>query len=43
MSFRADQLEGDAQKVIREDVAKMSELGRTGDKEGNEVAAVELM
>ena len=43
MSFLADQLEGDAQKLILEDVAKMSELARTGDKEGNEEASVELM
>ena len=43
MSFLADQLEGNAQKLILEDIAKMSELARTGDKEGNEEASVELM
>ena len=43
MSFLADQLEGNAQKLILEDIAKMSELAKTGDKEGNEEASVELM
>jgi signal transduction histidine kinase/CheY-like chemotaxis protein len=43
MSFLADQLEGSAQKLILGDIAKMSELAKTGDKEGNEDASVELM
>ena len=43
MSFLADQLEGSAQKLILGDIAKMTELAKTGDKEGNEDASVELM
>jgi signal transduction histidine kinase/CheY-like chemotaxis protein len=43
MSFLADQLEGEAQRLILDDITKMSELARTGDKEGNEEASVELM
>ena len=43
MSFLADQLEGNAQKLILGDIAKMTELAKTGDKEGNEDASVELM
>jgi signal transduction histidine kinase/CheY-like chemotaxis protein len=43
MSFLADQLEGEAQKLILDDITKMSELARTGEKEGNEEASVELM
>ena len=43
MSFLADQLEGKAQKLILDDIAKMTELAKAGDKEGSEDASVELM
>ena len=43
MSFLADQLEGDAQKLILEDIKKMTELAKEGDGAGNEEASVELM
>jgi signal transduction histidine kinase/DNA-binding response OmpR family regulator len=43
MSFLADQLEGNAQKLILDDIAKMTELAKAGDKEGSEDASVELM
>ena len=43
MSFLADQLEGDAQKLILEDIEKMTELAKEGDGAGNEEASVELM
>ena len=42
-SFLADQLEGDAQKLILEDIKKMTELAKEGDGAGNEEASVELM
>ena len=43
MSFLADQLEGDAQKLILDDITKMTELAKEGDDAGNEEASVELM
>ena len=43
MSFLADQLEGEAQKLILEDIKKMTELAKEGDDAGNEEASVELM
>ena len=43
MSFLADQLEGDAQKLILNDITKMTELAKEGDGTGNEEASVELM
>ncbi len=43
MSFLADQLEGDAQKLILEDIKKMTELAKEGDGASNEEASVELM
>jgi len=43
MSFLADQLEGDAQKLILEDVEKMTELAKKGDDVDSEEASVELM
>ena len=43
MSFLADQLEGEAQKLILEDIEKMTELAKEGDDAGNEEASVELM
>ncbi len=43
MSFLADQLEGNAQKLILDDIKKMTELAKEGDGAGNEEASVELM
>ena len=43
MSFLADQLEGEAQKLILDDIKKMTELAKEGDDAGNEEASVELM
>ena len=43
MSFLADQLEGEAQKLILDDIEKMTELAKEGDDAGNEEASVELM
>jgi hypothetical protein len=43
MSFLADQLEGDAQKLILNDIEKMSELAKKGDDVDSEEASVELM
>ena len=43
MSFLAEQLEGDAQKLILEDVEKMTALAKKGDDVDSEEASVELM
>ena len=43
MSFLADQLEGDAQALILDDIAKMKSLAKEGAGKANEEASVELM